>query len=70
MYSLSCVVDHSCAYQFHQTIAEHLSMYAQVFMVDQSLEHGIGNFADAHLQGGTIFNQHGDIFTDFFCFSG
>ena len=50
--------------QIHHAIGEHLGVDAQVLAVHQEGGDGIGNAADAELQGGAIFDQFGDVTAD------
>jgi hypothetical protein len=47
------VVDRPVLHQRQNSVREHLGVDAEVLVVREPGEHGVGDGADAHLEGGT-----------------
>ena len=58
------VVDDTFFEQREHAIGEHFGMDTQVFVVSELGKHGIGDCADTHLQGGSVFDKRGAIASD------
>src|SRR5215813_1681076 len=50
----------------HEAVRDHFRMYAKIALACQTGENGIGDRADAHLQGGSIRYQGSDVLSDLF----
>ena len=64
MEGLAAAVDDTAAHQFHYAIGEHLAMDAEVFFVGEGLQDGVGDGADAQLQGGAVGHKRGTMLSD------
>ena len=58
--------DDAFLHQRQDTVAEHLSMDADVFVVVEARKNGVRYAANAHLQAGTVFNEFGTVASDGF----
>ena len=61
---LVAIGDHAVDLQVDQAIREHLGVHAEVELVAEAPQHGVGNAADAHLQRRAILDQRRDLLTD------
>ena len=61
MQGLARAVDDAGFHQRDHAIGAHFAVDAQILAVVESFEHGIGNAADAELQGGAIGDQRRDV---------
>ena len=51
-------------HQVHDAVGDHLGVDAQVMLVHEALAHGIGDTADAQLDGVAVVDQAGDVSAD------
>ena len=58
---LAAAVDDALLHQLHHAVAEHLAVDAQVVLVAQRLQHGVGDGTDAQLKGGAVGDQRGAV---------
>jgi hypothetical protein len=61
---LLAVGDHASLDQRHDAVADHFGVDAEVVLVGQLHDHGVGNAAVADLQRGAIGNHVGDVLAD------
>ena len=57
MQGLPLTVDNPALDQANHFVREHLAVDAEVVFVAEEFQHGIGDAADSHLQGRTVFDQ-------------
>ena len=59
-------VDNPSFYKGHQIIRENFRMDTKILFILQEFQNSVGNGSLAHLERRPVFNQGGDIVSDFF----
>jgi hypothetical protein len=61
---LALAGDHAVLEELHHAVREHLRVYPEVALAAEVEQHRVGDLADAHLQGGAVLDQLGDVRAD------
>ena len=61
---LAAAVDDAAAHEVHHAAGEHLAVDAEVVLVGQRAQDGVGDGADAELEGGAVGHERGAVAPD------